>query len=160
MHQDQNALMGVAGCKPHEPHEPHELQEANEALAPAVPEGNAQAAEAVIDLQVLARLGELDPGGRQGLVQRILQTYETSLVRQLQDLAQAREGVDVPQLGRIAHTLKSSSAAIGATGLAQDCAAIEQGARVDGRMPDAAVLDALLARAQAVRSAVAAMLAA
>lgn len=112
----------------------------------------------VFDEAALARLRELDPGGRRGFVAQVMTTFETSMRRNL-----ARIDGEAPDPGlaaEVAHTLKSSSAAIGATGLAQDCAAIEQGARVDGRMPDAAVLDALLARAQAVRSAVAAMLAA
>lgn len=141
MHENGKALIEVVGrAHPAEP---------EEAVNPPL-----------IDRQVLARLGDLDPGGRQGLVRRVLQTYESSLGRQLQDFMQARACGDVQQLGRIAHTLKSSSAAVGATALAQGCAAVEQGARTDGRMPAAAVLDALLAQAHAVRRAVAAMLAA
>lgn len=139
MHEIENALTGLA-------------------VPPRAAQGDAASAATLIDLQVLARLGEFDPDGRQGLVRRVLQTYESSLGRQLQDLLQARARGDVQQLGRIAHTLKSSSAAVGATTLAQGCAAIEQSARQEGGAPDGAELDAVLAHAHAVRRAVAAML--
>jgi HPt (histidine-containing phosphotransfer) domain-containing protein len=139
MHDNDKALIGEAGAAP--------VAAPGDAVNPAV-----------IDRRALDRLGELDPDGRQGLVRRVLQTYETSLARQLQDFVQARAGGDVQQLGRIAHTLKSSSAAIGAQTLAQDCAAIEHGIRVEHGMPQDAALDALVAQAHAVRRAVAAML--
>jgi HPt (histidine-containing phosphotransfer) domain-containing protein len=141
MHENENALVEVAASA--------------HVAAPG-----AGVAGAAIDRQVLARLGDLDPDGRQGLIRRVLQTYESTLGRQLQDLAQARACADVQQLGRIAHTLKSSSAAIGATALAQGCAAIEQGTRTGACMPPEAALDALVAQAQAVSRTVADILAA
>jgi hypothetical protein len=45
--------------------------------------GSGSAAVAVLDAQALARLAELDPGGKSGLLQRVLATYTTSLARLL-----------------------------------------------------------------------------
>lgn len=120
--------------------------------------GCADAADAqVIDRSALDRLAELDPDGRQGLVQRVLQTFAKSLGQHLQDFAAARAGADVAQLARLAHTLKSS-AAVGAQALSRTCAAIEHDARVDQGMPRDEALDAFMAQARAVQRAVAAML--
>ncbi|MBI5717796.1 MAG: Hpt domain-containing protein [Burkholderiales bacterium] len=80
----------------------------------------------VLDEAALARLRELDPAGQHGVVVRVLATYETSLVRQL---GQMRAELDAPRakvLGDLAHTLKSSSASVGALALSRACEALEQ----------------------------------
>ncbi|MBL8345902.1 MAG: Hpt domain-containing protein [Rubrivivax sp.] len=83
----------------------------------------------MLDEGALARLRELDPEGQHGVVARVLAAYESSLVRQL-DLMRAE--LAAPQahvLGGLAHTLKSSSASVGALALARACEAFEQRVR-------------------------------
>lgn len=116
--------------------------------------------ETVIDPQAIERLRELDPHGVQGVLPRVLRAYELSLNRHLADIAQARAVGDLDRLLRIVHTLKSSSAAVGAMGFSQRCADIEHVARGGRTMPDAAEVDALVAEGRGVLAAVEAMLAA
>lgn len=89
-----------------------------------------QAAEATpLDAQALQRLRELDPDGRHGVVQRVLQTFETSLQRQLALAADARTRGDAQAVGNVAHMLKSSSASVGALAFAARCAEVERAVR-------------------------------
>jgi HPt (histidine-containing phosphotransfer) domain-containing protein len=118
------------------------------------------AAEPVIDPQAIERLRDLDPGGRQGVLQRVLRAYESSLARHLVDIGSAGDSADLDRLLRAAHTLKSSSAAVGAMAFSQRCADIEQLVRAVETMPDAAELEALMLEGQGVLAAVRAMLAA
>lgn len=117
------------------------------------------AASPVIDPQAIERLRELDPTGQQGVLRRVLQAYETSLSRHLADIAAARTDGDLDRLSRSVHTLKSSSAAIGAMGFSQRCADVEHQARSERRQPEATELDALIDEGRLVLAAVGAMLA-
>lgn len=117
------------------------------------------AAGPVIDPQAIDRLRELDPTGQQGVLRRVLQAYETSLSRHLADIAAARNDGDLDRLSRSVHTLKSSSAAIGAMGFSQRCADVEHQARSERRHPEPAELDALIDEGRLVLAAVGAMLA-
>jgi HPt (histidine-containing phosphotransfer) domain-containing protein len=85
---------------------------------------------AVLDPQVLERLGRLDPDGRSKLLERVLVAFETSSERMLLMWNLARESGDVAAVHHIAHTLKSSSANIGALGLSELCAKLEDGLRM------------------------------
>jgi HPt (histidine-containing phosphotransfer) domain-containing protein len=101
--------------------------------APAVPAESASTD--VLDAQALARLRELDPSGEAKLLQRVLQAFETSVARLLPQLKQARASGDLPTVRHVAHTLKSSSASIGALKLSQLCTDIElmvRESRTDG----------------------------
>jgi HPt (histidine-containing phosphotransfer) domain-containing protein len=82
----------------------------------------------VLDEGALARLHELDPEGRHGVVVRVLSAYEASLSRQLE---QMRAELPAPSAGvaMLAHTMKSSSASVGALALARACEALEQRVR-------------------------------
>lgn len=124
---------------------------------PACP-GGAMFQPPVIDPQAIERLRELDPTGQQGVLRRVLQAYETSLTRHLADIASASAQGDLDRLSRAVHTLKSSSAAIGAMGFSQRCADVEHQARSERRQPDAAELDALIHEGRQVLAAVGAML--
>lgn len=86
----------------------------------------------VLDAQALARLGELDPAGQAGLVQRVLRTFAASLDKLALQLGQARAAGDSDAIRHVAHTLRSSSASVGAVELARICAEIERRVR-DGR---------------------------
>jgi hypothetical protein len=77
----------------------------------------------------LADLRALDPGGQARLVQRVLATYQGSLGRLVTQLGAARGADAWDQVSRVAHTLKSSSASIGALALSALCAEIEKSIR-------------------------------
>ena len=116
------------------------------------------AAGLVLDAQALANLNQLDPTGANKLLPRVLATYRSSLARLLNQLAAARLSFDPAVLKLVTHTLKSSSASIGALGLAAMCAAAEQALR-DGRLESLTpLLDDLEAEAARVDAAVHALL--
>jgi hypothetical protein len=77
-----------------------------------------------LDPVALDRLRELDPDGRHGVLARVLTAFETSLARMLLHLAGQRD--DPAVVAGIAHTLKSSSASVGALALARICAEVER----------------------------------
>lgn len=115
-------------------------------------------ATTVLDAGALARLRELDPDGRHGVVQRVLTAFEASLTRMQVQLAAERGTPDAEVVKGVAHTLKSSSASVGALGLAQACAALERGLR-EGTVADLdAEVHGLLLEAEAALRAVGAML--
>lgn len=112
------------------------------------------AAGAVLDPQALATLRELDPTGNSRLMQRVMTTYRASLARLLGQLTLARDRNDTASLRLVTHTLKSSSASVGALKLSTLCAAAEQAVRegrLDGLPP---LLDQLEAEAVRVDAAV------
>jgi|APDOM4702015118_1054815.scaffolds.fasta_scaffold22707_2 HPt (histidine-containing phosphotransfer) domain-containing protein len=84
---------------------------------------------AVLDAAALARLAELDPKGKAGLVARVVTTYTQSLGKLLEQLTVARTAGDANALRHVAHTLKSSSASVGALQLSGLCADIERKVR-------------------------------
>jgi len=88
-------------------------------------------AEPVLDPVALARLGELDPTGANHLLERVLRAFQTSVNRLRPQLDVARGSDDRAGIRLVAHTLKSSSASIGALHLSQLCAQIETAIRVD-----------------------------
>lgn len=87
------------------------------------------AAPLQLDEQALGRLRELDPDGRHGVLLRVMRTYELSLLRLLAQAMEARDRGDIAAIGSIAHTLKSSSASVGALALSACCADIERTVR-------------------------------
>lgn len=104
----------------------------------------------LLDAQALARLRDLDPGGKAGLVDRVLRTYTQTLGRMLEQLGTARGSRDLPTLRHVSHALKSSSASVGALTLSSQCADIEARVR-DGNLDGLdARLDALVAEGQRI----------
>ena len=111
-----------------------------------------------LDADALARLRELDPDGRHGVVMRVLGAFETSLMRMAAQLrvdgGEGRPGV----VATVAHTLKSSAASVGALELSRTCAEVERRLR-EGQPGDLqADIARLLAAAEAALMAVRAML--
>lgn len=96
-----------------------------------------------LDAQALERLRELDPTGSARLLERVFQAFETSAARLMPQLQASRAAADPAGIRHVAHTLKSSSASIGALALSQHCAQVEAMAR-DGQ------LDGIDARVQAL----------
>lgn len=109
-----------------------------------------------LDAAALAKLRELDPSGRNGVLARLLATYDASLRRMLGQLEAERASVSAQQVATIAHTLKSSSASLGALDMARTCAEIEARLRrgePEHLQPD---IDRMLAQGQLALRAVAA----
>jgi HPt (histidine-containing phosphotransfer) domain-containing protein len=111
-----------------------------------------------LDPGAIARLQELDPDGRHGVVNRVLAAYETSLTRTLAQLQAEREGGNPAVVARLAHTLKSSSASVGALGFAAACAKVEAKLLTGVADELGQDVDRLLAEGQAAMAAVGAML--
>jgi histidine phosphotransfer protein HptB len=106
-----------------------------------------------LDPLTLARLQELDPEGRTGVVVRVLKTYHGALGASLGQFASAVAASDVDEVRRAAHKLKSSSASVGALALSRLCGQVEQqslGVWSDAVPP---LVDALLAEGRRVQSA-------
>lgn len=93
---------------------------------------------AVLDPEALERLAELDPTGKNRLVERVFQAFESSTQRLMPQLHAALSAGDHAGVRHVAHTLKSSSASIGAIKLSQLCAEIESMIRLESldALPD------------------------
>ena len=114
----------------------------------------ADEAPVALDPQALAVLSQLDPSGSGQLFLRVMSTYRKSLDRLVGQMAVAREPFDPDSLRLAAHTLKSSSGSVGALALAQLCGSAEAALR-EGRFDELPhLLDAVLAEARRVDSAV------
>ena len=85
----------------------------------------------VLDRQALARLSDLDPTGKNRLIERVLLAFRTSVARLRPQAEAARTSGDRAVLRLVVHTLKSSSASIGAMRLSQLCARIETAIRLE-----------------------------
>ena len=95
----------------------------------------------VLDPDKLGELRALDPDGQANLVSRVLTTYQTSLAKLVEQLRVAHAEQAWDQVSRVAHTLKSSSASIGALALSALCADIERLLRAGDNAGAAALLD-------------------
>lgn len=116
----------------------------------------------VLEEQALARLRELDPQGQHGVLQRVLTAFDASLLRaaeQLAELPAASDEAMLHTLLRTTHTLKSSSASVGAAHLARTCAGVEQRLRALELVPAGAAGRPSQLRAQLQREAEAVALA-
>ena len=126
------------------------------AAAGALGPGRVDAPPLGLDAESLARLTLLDPSGENRLLERVLKAYQASAARLLPQLAAAQLSGDRNAIRLVAHTLKSSSASIGALALSQRCAQIEAATREGAnRDQSPATLDADIA---ALRQALAAAL--
>ena len=83
----------------------------------------------VLDEAALQRLRDLDPEGKNRLLDRVLLAFESSVTRLGAQLAEARLKSDMQSVRHAVHTLKSSSASIGALRLSRLCAEIEAAVR-------------------------------
>lgn len=111
-----------------------------------------------LDATALARLRELDPDGRHNVLARVLGAFDASLSRMLVQLTAEREGGDAGVVASVAHTLKSSSASVGATELAQACGDVERRLRAGAPGSLQADVERLLGAGEAALLAVKAML--
>jgi HPt (histidine-containing phosphotransfer) domain-containing protein len=111
-----------------------------------------------LDALAFARLVELDPSGQSGVVQRVLVTFENALQRQLTEAQVALDSGNFTELGRLAHTVKSASAAVGALRLSAVCAEVEAAVRQQALATAAQKAPQLLDEGAQALSAVRAML--
>jgi HPt (histidine-containing phosphotransfer) domain-containing protein len=81
-----------------------------------------------IDPEVFARLADITGDDAEFLAE-LVETYLEDGAAQVEALRTAASSGDLPGLVRPAHTLKSSSASIGALALAQLCRSLEADAR-------------------------------
>jgi HPt (histidine-containing phosphotransfer) domain-containing protein len=95
--------------------------------------------ESELDAGALQRRRELDPTGANRLLERVFQAFEASAARLLPQMHEAHRAGDHAGVRHVVHTLKSSSASIGAIKLSQLCAEIEAMIRLE-------TLDGLTAR--------------
>ena len=97
--------------------------------APAAPDGNEEASvlagDGAIDLAALRRLVDLT--GEREFVASLLAEFPDELTRTLEELRAAGTD-DMPAVRRHAHSLKSSAASLGATGLSACAARLEMAA--------------------------------
>ncbi len=109
-----------------------------------------------LDAEALERLRDLDPSGSGRLVERVLGAFAASIERLEPQLAAARAKADMRTISQVAHTLKSSSASVGALALSKLCAEIEDAVRNEAFSRLDEPLDAMQAELhdvlQAVRS--------
>lgn len=112
----------------------------------------------VLDADALDRLRELDPTGKSRLMERVLRAFHSSASRLAEQFGEARRSGDMQGVRHVVHTLKSSSASIGALALARLCAEIESSIRAEAfaALPDR--LDAMDRELAAVLQVVTTML--
>jgi CheY-like chemotaxis protein/HPt (histidine-containing phosphotransfer) domain-containing protein len=120
--------------------------------------GRPQPQGTVLDPQALGRLRELDPRGENRLLERVLKAFETSVARLAPQLEESRRSGDRAGIRHVAHTLKSSSASIGAMALSQRCAEVEAMIRLESTEIADLPLDALRAELELVLKAIASVL--
>ena len=82
-----------------------------------------------IDKSVLGNLSQLQQAGKPDIIERLVSVYLQSSPKVLQDILQAAESNDIEQLWQTAHSLKSSSAILGADRLASLCHELEVSGR-------------------------------
>jgi len=92
---------------------------------PRVPAGMAKPSISPIDKTVLDGIRELEGAGNPGFFERIVTMYLSGAPGLAAEVLAGAEKGDTDSLLRAAHTLKSSSANVGATGLSDLCRKIE-----------------------------------
>lgn len=97
-----------------------------------------------IDRAVLEGIRRLEGPGSRGLLEKVVGLYLSDSRHQMERIRSSAEAGDRESLKRAAHTLKSSSANVGATGVSEICRKIESDMEAR-RFPDAggAVLEHL-----------------
>ncbi len=115
----------------------------------ASPEGS----ESVLDAEALERLRELDPRGENQLLGRVLKAFEASAARLVPQVQHAMRAADHAGVRHVAHTLKSSSASIGAMKLSHLCADIEARIRTERLDQLESRVEAMCAEVQVVLQA-------
>ncbi|WP_036173799.1 response regulator [Massilia sp. 9096] len=112
----------------------------------------------VINRVALEKIRALSRERGDALVQKVIETYVDDTPQQLSTLRRAIDGLDTGNLRRIAHTLKSASANVGAEAMAGLCKQMEQLGRADTTEGADAILTGMEREFQAVRHSLSALL--
>ena len=128
------------------------------AAAPPAAAPVAPAREALINRQALENIRALSASNGDALLERVLQAYLDDTPIHLRTIKSAIDSGSTVQIRKAAHSLKSSSANVGADALAQRCKEMEQLGRNDTTAGAAALLDDMERSFQAVRQALGAIL--
>ena len=108
---------------------------------------------ACLDAAALSGLRELDPQGRNGLIGRVVKGFQDSLARLVPQLRSAMQANDNDAIRYVSHTLKSSSASIGALRLSSLCAELEAAVRAGRTEGLQQRVDAVCAEIESVKPA-------
>jgi CheY-like chemotaxis protein len=127
------------------------------AAAPAEPAPPA-AADQQINRQALDNIRALSASNGDALLERVLQAYLDDTPTHLHTIGQAIASGNASQMRKAAHSLKSSSANVGAEALAQRCKELEQLGRNDTTAGAAVLLAEMERSFQAARQALGAIL--
>ena len=125
-----------------------------EAARPAA--GAAVKVAGVLDRQALDELGKLITNGKPELLARVINLYLVESPKLIQKLKQAADANDAPEIARSAHSLRSSSANVGAGVLSRYCGDIEASAHradTEEARKILAIIDAEHGRVQAALTA-------
>jgi signal transduction histidine kinase/DNA-binding response OmpR family regulator/HPt (histidine-containing phosphotransfer) domain-containing protein len=114
--------------------------------------------EPLINRQALENIRALSSSNGDALLERVLQAYLDDTPVHLRTIKSAIDSGSTVQMRKAAHSLKSSSANVGADALAQRCREMEQLGRNDTTAGAAALLDDMERSFQAVRQALGAIL--
>jgi two-component system sensor histidine kinase/response regulator len=112
----------------------------------------------VVNRGALDKIRMLSRERGDALVQKVIAAYVDDTPQQLSTLRRAIDGFDAGNVRRIAHTLKSASANVGADTLAALCKTMEQLGRADTTEGADAILTDMEHEFQAVRHSLTAML--
>jgi CheY-like chemotaxis protein len=112
----------------------------------------------VVNRAALEKIRMLSRERGDALVQKVIAAYVDDTPQQLSTLRSAIDGMDTGNVRRIAHTLKSASANVGAESLAALCKAMEQLGRADTTEGADSLLTNMEQEFQAVRDSLTALL--
>ena len=132
--------------------------QAPHAVALTVPMPTSPANDNAINTQALANIRALSASNGEALLERVLHAYLADTPPHLQALHTAIAAGNTDQLRKTAHTLKSSSANVGALALSQRCKDMEQLGRNNTTAGAAELLADMERSFQAVRQALGALL--
>lgn len=99
----------------------------------------------VLDAVALSSLHALDPDGRSGVVNKVLGVYASSLQRLMAEFDIACQAMHLPGLRHVSHTLRTSSASVGALAFSAACGRVETlvRERMAGQPEEPGMADAL-----------------
>jgi two-component system sensor histidine kinase/response regulator len=112
----------------------------------------------VINRAALEKIRALSRERGDALVQKVIEAYVDDTPQQLSTLRRALDGLDTGNVRRIAHTLKSASANVGAETLAALCKEMEQLGRAQTTEGADAILTGMEREFQAVRHSLSTLL--
>jgi HPt (histidine-containing phosphotransfer) domain-containing protein len=131
------------------------MQDAAPATHSALPPGSPPAS---LDAASLDALGQLDPSGDGAFLKKVMTTYLGSLDKQVAAARAASEQQLLDKVATAAHTLKASSASVGALVFSQLCGMVEGQIRRGDLEGLAPLLDQFFEEATRTRLAVVAHL--